>query len=167
MKTHGFTEFVAAFTHIDLGQHRAKVLEHAKNPVAASETALIMPNQTVLVIQQLTQMKFADMQRLARFNLRENSFRHLLGLAAGWMPVTLLLVEAPELLVPVEGANLAVIQCDAAAVGRLPKWRLVSHAARHTLEPCCAHWRAARFWLPGGLSRVPCSRRAGSSRDLL
>jgi hypothetical protein len=36
------------------------------------------------------------------------------------MPVMLLLVEAPEFLVPVEGANLAPIQWDAVAVGAPP-----------------------------------------------
>ena len=55
-----------------------------------------MPNQTVLVIQQLAQMKFADMQPSPRFNLKGKFL--LLGLAARWMPVTLLLVEAPEFL---------------------------------------------------------------------
>jgi hypothetical protein len=102
MKTHGFTEFVAAFTHIDLGQHRAKAVDQPKNPVATSDTALIMPNQSAVVIQQLTPMKFADMRRR-------------------WMAATLLVVEVSELLVPVEGANPAVIQGDAVAVRRL--WR--------------------------------------------
>jgi hypothetical protein len=51
------------------------------------------------------------------------------------MPVTLLLVEAPEVLVPVEGANLALIQGHAVAPKRLPQRRAMGRAASRGLEP--------------------------------
>jgi len=58
-----------------LGNTAAKFLTNLRTQSPAIDTPMIMPNQTVLVIQQLTQMKFADVQCSPRFNLNGKSLQ--------------------------------------------------------------------------------------------